>query len=55
MKEKKLAGLSPFERFESLAKALVAVPKEEVLNLESKRPSKKIKVQSRAAKQGREK
>jgi hypothetical protein len=30
MKEKKLAGNTPFECFESLAKALVAVPKAEV-------------------------
>jgi hypothetical protein len=30
VKEKKLAGLSAFERFQSLAKALVAVPKVEI-------------------------
>jgi hypothetical protein len=30
MKEKKLAGNTPFERFQSLAKALVAVPSAEV-------------------------
>jgi hypothetical protein len=30
MKEKKLAGLCPFDLFESLAKALVTIPKDEV-------------------------
>jgi hypothetical protein len=37
VKEKKLAGLSPFERFESLAKALVGVPSAEL----KKKPKEK--------------